>query len=86
MVCYKVIWVIKDNHLGYAINYHGTYISVVKTMYFKIIFGKAAKKDLEIAQLDMVTAFLSSLIADGLLINIEQSTGYGTIEYLVYLL
>ncbi len=40
-------------------------------MCFKMIFGKATKEDLEIEQLDMVTAFLNSLIADRLLIYVE---------------
>ncbi len=52
-------------------------------MCFKIIFGK---EDLEIEQLDMVTAFLNSLIADGLLIYVEQPTGYKTLKDLVWLL
>lgn len=68
IICYKAIWVVKDNHPEYAVYYNVTYISVVKTMYLKIVFGKATKEDLEIEQLDIVTAFLSSLIADGLLI------------------
>lgn len=51
-----------------------------------MIFGKAAKEDLEIEQLDMVTAFLNPLIADGLLIYVEQPTGYETLENLVCLL
>lgn len=55
-------------------------------MYFKMIFEKVAKEDLEIEQLDMVIAFLNSLIGDELPIYIEQLTGYKRLEDLVYLL
>ncbi len=45
-------------------------------MCFKMIFGKAAKEDLKIEQLDMITAFLNFLISDGLLIYVEKPIGY----------
>lgn len=86
IVRYKTRWVVKSNLQKYGINYNEIYTSVVKTICFKMIFKKAAKGDLEIEQLDMVTAFLNSLIADGLLIYVEQPTGYETLEDLVCLL
>lgn len=38
----------QDNHQEYKINYNEIYVSVVKTICFRMIFGKVAKKDLEI--------------------------------------
>lgn len=48
-----------------------------------MIFQKAVKEDLEIGQLDIVTAFLNSFVVYGLLIYIEQPTGYKSLEDLV---
>lgn len=61
----------KSNHQDYKINYNEIYVLVVKIIYFKMIFGKAVKKDLEIKQLNMIIAFLNSRIVDRLLIYIE---------------
>lgn len=55
-------------------------------MCFKMIFRKATKEDLEIKQLDMVTAFLNSLITSRVLIYVKQPTGFEILEDLVCLL
>ncbi len=64
-------------------NYNKTYALVVKSICFKMIFGKVAKEDLKIEKLDMITVFLNSFNADGLLIYIEKLIGYETLEDLV---
>lgn len=86
IVRYKTQSILKGNHEKYGFNYDKTYVLVVKTICFKMIFGKAAKEDLEIEQLDMVTAFLNSLIANGLFIYVKQLTGYESLEDLICLL
>lgn len=73
----------KSNHKKYEVNHNEIYSLVVKTMFYKMIFGKAAKKNLEIEQLVMVIDFFNSLILDRLLIYIEQPTSYKTLEDLV---
>ncbi len=49
-------------------------------------FGKAVKEDLRIEQLDLITAFSKSFIADELLIYMEQPISYEILEDLVCLL
>ncbi len=51
-----------------------------------MIFEKAAKENLKIEQLDMIIAFLNSLIIDRLLIYVEQPIDYETLEDLICLL
>lgn len=48
-MCYKTRWVVKYNHQKYRVNYNKTYTSVVKTIYFQIIFKKATKKILKLS-------------------------------------
>ena len=52
------------------------FISVIKLVIFKLIFSKAALEDLKLEQMNMITAFLNSLVEDDFAIYVEQPPGY----------
>ena len=52
------------------------FTSVIKSVIFKLIFDKAALKDLKLEQINMITTFLNSLVEDSLMIYIKQSSEY----------
>lgn len=83
---YKACLIMINNQQKHKVNYNKTYILIVKIMCFKMIFKQVAKKDLEIKQLDIITAFLNFFIIDRLLIYVEQSIDYKSLKDLVYLL
>ena len=49
---------------------------MVKSVTFKVVFGKIALNKIHLEQMDMVTAFLNSQIENGLAVYIEQPPGY----------
>ena len=75
-VKYKACWCARGFTQEYSINYEETFTSVIKSVTFKLIFSKAALKDLELEQMNMVTTFLNSLVEDSLVVYIKQPPGY----------
>ncbi len=59
---YKARWVVKGFHQVEGIDYDETFASVVKSMIWKSLLALGAKFDYEIEQLDIITAFLESLM------------------------
>jgi hypothetical protein len=55
---YKARWVVRGFEQIEGVDYFETFASVVKPMSYKILFAIAAAMDLEIEQMDVVTAFL----------------------------
>ena len=55
---YKARWVAKGFEQEYGVNYEQTFASVAKSMAIRILFALAAHEDMEIDQMDAVTAFL----------------------------
>ena len=58
----------------YGVDFEQTYASVVKPMAFRLLFAIAAHHDLDIEQLDVVTAFLYGVIDQ--LIYVQMPKGY----------
>ena len=71
---YKSRWVVKGYLQQYGVDFEQTYASVVKPMAFRLLFALAAHHDLDIEQLDVVTAFLYGVIAQ--LIYVQMPKGY----------
>lgn len=61
---YKSRWVAKGFEQQLGINFEETFASVVKPMSYKAMFAIAAKYDLDIIQLDIMTAFLNAFLKD----------------------
>ena len=75
-VKYKACWCACGFTQEYSINYEETFTSVIKSVTFKLVFSKAALKDLKLEQMNMVTAFLNSLVEDSLAVYIKQPSEY----------
>ena len=71
---YKSRWVVKGYLQQYGVDFEQTYASVVKPMAFRLLFAIAAHHDLDIEQLDVVTAFLYGVIDQ--LIYVQMPKGY----------
>jgi hypothetical protein len=72
---FKARWVVKGYEQLYSINYDQTYARVAKPQSWKILLAIAAILDLEIEQMDAITAFLNGE-ADGTT-YVELPDGYG---------
>lgn len=59
---YKACWVVKGFHQIEGIDYDETFASIVKSTIWKSLLALGAKYDYEIEQLNIITAFLESLI------------------------
>ena len=75
-VKYKTHWCAHKFTQEYNINYEETFASVIKSVIFKLIFSKTALKDLELEQINMITAFLNSLVKNSLVIYVKQPSEY----------
>ena len=71
---FKARWVVKGYLQQYGVDFDQTFASVVKPMAFRLIFALAAYHDLDIEQLDIVTAFLNGFIDQ--LIYVHMPKGY----------
>ena len=71
---YKSRWVVKGYLQQYGVDFEQTCASVVKPMAFRLLFAIAAHHDLDIEQLDVVTAFLYGVIDQ--LIYVQMPKGY----------
>ena len=71
---YKARWVVKGFHQIEGIDYDETFASVVKSMIWKSLLALGAKYDYEIEQLDIITAFLESLMKET--VYVEQPHGF----------
>jgi len=71
---YKAQWVAKGFEQEYGVNYEQTFASVAKLMAIRILFALAAHEDMEIDQMDAVTAFLQSNMQD--VVWVEMPTGF----------
>ena len=71
---YKASWVVKGFHQVEGIDCDETFASVVKSMIFKSLLALGAKYDYEIEQLDIITAFLASLMKDT--VYVEKPQGF----------
>ena len=71
---YKACWVVKGFHQVEGIDYDETFASVVKSMIWKSLLALGAKFDYEIEQLDIITAFLESLMKET--VYVEQPHGF----------
>ena len=76
IVRFKARWVVKGYLQQYGVDFDQTFASVVKPMAFRLLFALAAHHDLDIEQLDRVTAFLNGLIDQ--LIYVHMPKGYDT--------
>jgi hypothetical protein len=82
---FKARWVVKGDEQLYGIDYDQTFAGVAKTQAWKIILALAAIKDLEIEQMDAITAFLQG--ESDATIYVELPVGYrGEGDYVSLLL
>jgi hypothetical protein len=70
---YKARWVVKGFEQKEGLDYNETFATVVKPMIYKALFAIAVALDLEVQQMDVVTAFLYGTIDKE--IYVEQPTG-----------
>ena len=70
---YKARWVGKGFCQIEGIDYNQTYASVVKSMTWKALLAIAARYDLEVEQIDVVTAFLEAPLKE---VWMEQPHGF----------
>ena len=73
---FKSRWVVKGYLQQYGVDFEQTNAFVVKPMAFRLLFAIAAFYDLDIEQLDVVTAFLYGVIDQ--LIYVQTPKGYET--------
>ena len=71
---YKARWVVKGYEQRFGIDYDQTFAGVAKNSTWKVVFSLAAQLDLEIKQMDIVTAFLRGNIDE--VIHVEFPHGY----------
>ncbi len=71
---FKARWVVKGYEQLYGIDYDQTFAGVAKTQTCKILLALAAMLDLEIEQMDAITAFLHGETKD--VIYVELPDGY----------
>jgi len=76
---YKARCVVRGFRQEEGIDFHETYAAVVKAMSFKTLFAIIAKRDLDCEQVDIVTAFLNSLLQEPT--YVEPPEGYREEEY-----
>ena len=83
-ILFKARWVVRGFEQQFGINYDQTFASVVKAQSFKTLFAIVVKFDLDCEQIDVITAFLNSVLKE--VIYVEQPKGYEIGYNLVYLL
>ena len=90
IIRYKARWVVKGYEQKYGIDYDQTFAGVVKSTSWKAILAIAALYDLEIEQMDVVTAFLNGECEEELYVEpppgLELPDGYKKSEFACRLL
>ena len=76
MIKYKTHWCAHEFTQEYDINYEEMFTSVIKSVTFKLIFSKAALKDLKLEQINMIITFLNSLVKNDLAVYVKQPSEY----------
>src|SRR5579871_6670344 len=71
---YKARWVVKGYKQKYGVDYNETFAGVAKAMALKVLWAFAAQYDLEVEQMDAITAFVQSEVSDEILV--EQPSGF----------
>jgi hypothetical protein len=71
---YKARWVVKGYEQRYGIDYEETFAGVAKAMALKVLWAFAAQYDLEVEQMDAITAFIQGEVSEE--IYVEQPTGF----------
>ena len=71
---YKARWVVKGYEQRFGIDYDQTFAGVAKNSAWKVVLSLAAQLDLEIEQMDVITAFLQGDIDE--VIHVEFPHGY----------
>lgn len=66
---YKARWVVKGYLQQYGIDYDQTFAAVIKPMAFRILFALAAMYDLDLEQMDVITAFLNGIIQERIYVH-----------------
>ena len=61
---FKTRWCVTSREFEqfYDVNFNETYVSIVKFMFYKAIFAITAKKNLNVEQMNIVIAFLNSIL------------------------
>lgn len=76
---FKARWCARGFEQSAGVDFDLTYASVVKSMSYKGLFAIVARHDLEVEQMDVITAFLNSLLHE--ILYIELPEGYEDPEY-----
>lgn len=69
---HKARYVVKKYQQQYGIDYDQTFAAVVKPMAFRVLFAIAAYYDLDVEQMDVVTAFLNGIIKELIFIHLLE--------------
>ena len=59
---FKTRWYARDFEQSYDINFHETYVFVVKSMSYKVLFVIVAKKNLNAKQMNIIIVFLNFML------------------------
>ena len=59
---FKTRWYVRDFEQSYDINFHETYVFVVKFMSYKVLFVIVAKKNLNAKQMNIIIVFLNFML------------------------
>lgn len=73
---YKARWVAKGFEQREGVNFEETFASVVKSMSYKALFAIAAKYNLNVVQLDILTAFLNAKLKDQIFMELLEGTNH----------
>src|SRR5579871_854038 len=71
---YKARWVVKGYEQKYGVDYDETFAGVAKAMALKVLWAFTAQYDLEVEQMDAITAFVQSEVSNE--IFVEQPSGF----------
>lgn len=72
VIRFKARYVVKEYLQQYGINFDQTFAAVVKPMAFRALFAIAAYFDLDVKQMDVMTAFLNGIIKELIFIKLPQ--------------
>lgn len=79
--CFKARWVVRGFEQEYGIDYYHTFAGMCKTTSWRIILALAATYDLEVEQMDAVTAFLNGDIDNKVFCEIPPGYSEGGVLY-----
>ena len=63
-ILYKARWVVREFEQIYGVNYDQTFVSVVKSMSFKVLFFIMIYYDLDCEQMNVIIVFLNALLKE----------------------